>query len=91
MAITADQMFAVRATFDNVEHLYNQMSAYAHNINDGAYTLADVHALYIEDWGLCFELANEVNRCFTWACVSSYDIPQAVYDYLAENLEEWAA
>lgn len=89
--LTNDQMFAVRATLDNVENLYNEMAAYARNINDGAYTLADVHELYAEDWGLCFNLANKINACFTWANVSAYDIPQAVYDYLAENLEEWAA
>lgn len=89
--LTNDQMFAVRATLDNVENLNREMVAYARNINDGAHTLADVHELYAEDWGLCLKLANDINACFTWAYVSAYDIPQAVYDYLAENLEEWAA
>ena len=89
--LTNDQMFAVRATLDNVEHLYNEMACYARNINDGAYTLADVRALYASDWRKCLNLSSKINGCFTWADVSAYDIPQAVETYLTENLEDWAA
>ena len=86
--LTNDQMFAVRATLDNVENLNREMSACVKNINDGAYTIADVHNLYTSDYSKCLKLAKEINKCFTWANVSAYDIPQAVYDYIDENLDD---
>ncbi len=89
--LTNDQMFAVSATLDNVENLNNLITAYAHYINDGTYTLADVYAIYTEDFDLCLNLANEINNCFSWANISAYDIPQAIYNYLDEYMEDFAA
>ena len=89
--LTNDQMHAVRATLDNVKHLNNEMTAYARNINDGAYSLSEVGLMFKDDFGKCLILANEINSCFSWANVSTYDIPQAVYNYLNERLEDLAA
>lgn len=87
MAITNDQMFAVRATFDNVENLYYEMADYATEIMEGKRTLAQVHDSFAEDFGVCYRLAKEINKCFTWADVKPCDIPQAVTDYLMEEMD----
>lgn len=89
--LTQDQMFAVRATFGNVKPLYDEMMMFARNINDGAYDMYDVLDYYDADFGACLKLANDVNYTFPWANVSACDIPQAVYDYLDEVLEDFAA
>ena len=85
MAITSDQMHAVRVTFGNVENLYYEMADLAIDIKDGMLTLAQAHDMYAEDFSACYRLAKEINKCFTWADVKPCDIPQAVYDYLMEE------